>query len=131
MPKIHQLGFPRVGHQRALKFALEDYWQGRIDQNTLLNKAQEIRAQNWQSQTYLDFATVGDFSLYDQVLDTSFLLGHIPTRAQGKTLDQYFQIARGQSGNSCCITQCKYFRIQIIFGSVEVDSDAFNVAGRR
>ncbi len=42
----------------------------------------------------------GDFSFYDQVLDTSWLLGNIPARAMetgGTPLDRYFRTARGQS----------------------------------
>jgi 5-methyltetrahydropteroyltriglutamate--homocysteine methyltransferase len=36
---------------------------------------------------------VGDFSLYDQVLDMSFLLGNVPKRAKNLSdneLDNYF-----------------------------------------
>jgi 5-methyltetrahydropteroyltriglutamate--homocysteine methyltransferase len=45
---------------------------------------------------------VGDFSLYDQVLDLSFTLGNLPARVQGlqgSELDQYFRVARGRSAN--------------------------------
>ena len=31
----HTLGFPRIGLQRELKKALEAYWAGEIDQDTL------------------------------------------------------------------------------------------------
>ena len=31
--KITNLGFPRIGRQRELKFALEKYWRGEIDQS--------------------------------------------------------------------------------------------------
>ena len=29
MATTHNLGFPRIGGQRELKFALEDYWAGK------------------------------------------------------------------------------------------------------
>lgn len=32
MTKIHNLGFPRLGENRELKFALEHYWRREIDQ---------------------------------------------------------------------------------------------------
>jgi 5-methyltetrahydropteroyltriglutamate--homocysteine methyltransferase len=99
MVTTHHLGFPRIGTQRQLKFALEAYWRGELDQQALEQKARQIRQENLQLQAPLDRWTVGDFSLYDQVLDTSFLLGNIPPRFQqkneGTILDSYFQVARG------------------------------------
>lgn len=32
MTKIHNLGFPRLGENRELKFALERYWRRETDQ---------------------------------------------------------------------------------------------------
>lgn len=100
MALTHNLGFPRIGKQRELKFALENYWQGKIDQTALLNQAKSLRAEHWQQQSTCDWLPVGDFSLYDQVLDMSFLLGNIPERVSncgGSELDQYFRVARGRS----------------------------------
>ncbi|CAM5196831.1 5-methyltetrahydropteroyltriglutamate--homocysteine S-methyltransferase [Oligella ureolytica] len=51
------------------------------------------------------------FLFYDQVLDTSFLLGNLPERVQdfhGDKLDNYFRVARGRSAeiaedySACC-----------------------------
>lgn len=100
MAKIHNLGFPRIGAQRELKFAQEKFWRGESSEAELLTLAQQLRAQNWQAQQALDFVPVGDFSLYDQILDLSFTLGNIPERAQGlqgTELDSYFRVARGRS----------------------------------
>ena len=52
---------------------------------------------------------MGDFSLYDQVLDMSVTLGNLPERAagkQGSELDAYFRAARGRGANDspCCAT---------------------------
>ena len=38
MTTFHTLGFPRVGPQRELKWALESYWRGEIDQATLISR---------------------------------------------------------------------------------------------
>ncbi|MCU1323391.1 MAG: 5-methyltetrahydropteroyltriglutamate/homocysteine S-methyltransferase [Acidobacteriaceae bacterium] len=39
------LGFPRIGPQRELKFALEDFWRGRKSEAELLATAKALRAQ--------------------------------------------------------------------------------------
>ncbi|WP_020410870.1 5-methyltetrahydropteroyltriglutamate--homocysteine S-methyltransferase [Hahella ganghwensis] len=103
MAKVHNLGFPRIGARRELKFALERYWKGEVSAEDLANTAADIRRENWQRQidAGLDLIPVGDFSLYDQVLDTSFLIGNIPARfregASVSLLNQYFRVARGRS----------------------------------
>lgn len=110
MVTTHNLGFPRIGKKRELKTALESYWQGKSSQTDLLKTAAELRKIHWQQQGVLDYVPVGDFSLYDQVLDTSFMLGHIPPRVRdlpGDAQDNYFRIARGRSANeqaSCCVS---------------------------
>ncbi|MEO7129112.1 MAG: hypothetical protein ABI040_09670, partial [Rhodoferax sp.] len=40
----HTLGFPRMGAQRELKFALEQHWQGSIDTPALEAVGATIRA---------------------------------------------------------------------------------------
>lgn len=97
MVQIHNLGFPRIGARRELKWALEKYWRGESCQRELLTTAQAQRHDAWQRQSALDLVPVGDFSLYDHVLDLSFLLGHVPDRVQGRSLDDYFRVARGRS----------------------------------
>jgi 5-methyltetrahydropteroyltriglutamate--homocysteine methyltransferase len=104
MARIHNLGFPRIGAERELKFALEKHWKGTLSQLELEALGADLRRQNWRRQAGLDLAPVGDFAFYDHVLDASFLLGNVPTRAragQGQPLDAYFRVARGRaSGDS-------------------------------
>jgi 5-methyltetrahydropteroyltriglutamate--homocysteine methyltransferase len=98
--KTHNLGFPRIGDNRELKHALESYWRGETSQAQLLETGTLLRKKNWDYQKGLNYAPVGDFSFYDQVLDTSWMLGNIPARAQetgGSPLARYFRTARGQS----------------------------------
>lgn len=102
MALIHNLGFPRIGANRELKFSLESFWKGQSSAEALLSTAKSLRLQNWQIQQSLDWVPVGDFSLYDQVLDMSFTLGHIPERVshlEGAKLDNYFRLARGRSAS--------------------------------
>ncbi len=101
MPNIHSLGLPRIGHKRELKFSLENYWRGDSTAQELDTTAQQLRQQRLQLQSNLDWHSVGDFSLYDHVLDTSVMLGNIPTRFEHDgsipALDNYFRMARGRS----------------------------------
>lgn len=109
MVATHNLGFPRIGRQRELKFALEKYWQGTISEQVLLETAANLRAQHWQNQSMLDWIPVGDFSLYDHVLDTSFMLGNIPARVSalsGNAIDNYFRVARGRSASDDSACSC-------------------------
>ena len=102
MVTTHNLGFPRIGANRELKFALESYWKGAASQDELSSLGTQLRQRHWDAQAGLDWAPVGDFSFYDQVLDMSFLLGNIPVRAhghEGNALDRYFRIARGRSAH--------------------------------
>src|SRR6478735_806454 len=100
MARTHNLGFPRVGAQRELKFAEEKHWKGLLSHAELEQLAAGLRQQTWQRQAGLDLVPVGDFSFYDQVLDTSFLLGNVPERARAvnsQPLDAYFRVARGRA----------------------------------
>lgn len=100
MTKIHNLGFPRIGAKRELKFALESYWQGQSSRDDLKALGQQLRQRHWQLQAELDWVPVGDFAFYDQVLDMSFTLSNLPERVQdfhGDALDNYFRVARGRS----------------------------------
>lgn len=99
--KPTNLGFPRIGANRELKKAVEAYWAGKLGRSDLLQTCQELRASNWQTQRALGIEHIpsNDFSLYDQMLDTTAMLGAVPTRFQAGTgridLDTYFAMARG------------------------------------
>src|SRR5215470_2526712 len=100
MAITHNLGFPRIGAKRELKFAQENYWKGSASHAELIGLATQLRKRHWEYQAGLNFAPVGDFSFYDQVLDMSFLLGNVPERVRGfhgDALDNYFRVARGRS----------------------------------
>ncbi len=103
MAFTHNLGFPRIGANRELKFANEQYWNGTLSQEQLLAKGRELRQDHTalQQETALDWVPVNDFSFYDHVLDTSFLLGNVPSRyatgAATNRLDDYFRVARGRA----------------------------------
>lgn len=93
------LGSPRVGPNRELKRAIEGYWAGRLDKTQLESIAADLRARTWSglAAAGLDSIPVNTFSYYDQMLDTTVMLGALPARydAIGDELDRYFATARG------------------------------------
>ncbi|MGA3699325.1 5-methyltetrahydropteroyltriglutamate--homocysteine S-methyltransferase [Enterobacteriaceae bacterium TYF_5] len=99
----HTLGFPRIGLDRELKKAQENYWAGKISQEELVAVGKELRARHWQQQADagIELLPVGDFAWYDQVLGTSLLLGNVPPRHRNEDgsldLDTLFRVARGRA----------------------------------
>jgi 5-methyltetrahydropteroyltriglutamate--homocysteine methyltransferase len=92
-----------MGINRELKWGLEKYWRGEVDESALLATADELKRRHWriQAEAGMDLLPVGDFSLYDHVLDTSVMLGAIPDRFgwDGGEVDlsTYFDMARGDA----------------------------------
>ena len=78
----HILGFPRIGAERELKFALERHWRGEVSEAALEQTGKALRARHWalQRDAGLDYVTVGDFAFYDQVANHIQLLGCEPAR---------------------------------------------------
>ncbi|AFL90075.1 methionine synthase (B12-independent) [Terriglobus roseus DSM 18391] len=110
--KTANLGFPRMGRERELKFALEGYWNGKRTADDLAAVAKRLRASHWQLQQAagIDFIPSNDFSLYDQVLDTLVLIGATPERfgAGPVTPDRYFAMARN-SHEQTAMEMTKWF----------------------
>ena len=105
----NNLGYPRIGDRRELKKSTEAYWAGKMDRDTLLGAAAELRRRNWEKQrdAGIDLIPSNDFSFYDQVLDMSLLLGNVPKRFaeldEAQTdLDRLFSIARGHRSHQNC-----------------------------
>nr|Q0I3P2.1 RecName: Full=5-methyltetrahydropteroyltriglutamate--homocysteine methyltransferase; AltName: Full=Cobalamin-independent methionine synthase; AltName: Full=Methionine synthase, vitamin-B12 independent isozyme [Histophilus somni 129PT] len=114
MTTFHVLGFPRVGAKRELKFAQERYWRKELAEQDLLDLAKALREKNWkhQADANADFVAVGDFTFYDHILDLQVATGAIPARfgfdSKNLTLDQYFQLARGNK-DQFAIEMTKWF----------------------
>ncbi|MBI9048235.1 MAG: 5-methyltetrahydropteroyltriglutamate--homocysteine S-methyltransferase [Anaerolineaceae bacterium] len=114
--KTHILGFPRIGVNRELKRALESYWKGNISKEDLQSRSQQLRNQHWtiQKEAGLTYVSSADFSLYDQMLDTSAMLGAVPLRFGTQwdhvDLDLYFKMARGDAAaNLPAMEMTKWF----------------------
>ncbi|MCS7028497.1 MAG: 5-methyltetrahydropteroyltriglutamate--homocysteine S-methyltransferase [Bacteroidia bacterium] len=110
--QTQNLGYPRIGSNRELKQACEQYWAGKISIDQLIEVGKKIRLQNWQLQKQIgiDIIPSNDFSFYDQVLDMSLIVGAIPQRYHNfltqstHELDLYFAMARGYQKNGWDIT---------------------------
>ncbi len=103
MMKASVIGYPRVGTSRELKFALESYFKGEISNEVLQKTAASLRKTHWlkQAGSGVDFIPSNDFSFYDGMLDTSFMLNVIPKRYKALELNavsEYFAAARGYQG---------------------------------
>jgi len=109
----NNLGYPRIGSNRELKKACEQYWLGKAPIESLVQAAAAIRANNWalQKKAGVDLIPSNDFSFYDQVLDLSLTVGAIPKRYHevilnnaNTELDLYFAMARGYQQDGLDIT---------------------------
>ena len=111
--QTHILGYPRIGSQRELKKACEQYWSGNISIADLQQAGAQIRQNNWklQREAGIDLIPSNDFSFYDQVLDMSLTVNAIPERYQEliskkeiSKQDLYFAMARGYQQDGLDIT---------------------------
>ena len=111
MQKNWVSGFPRIGEQRELKKALEAYWNGKSDFETVQTTARELKKRHWnyQKEAGIDYISCNDFSLYDTMLDMVVALGAIPQRFQHlKDEELYFAMARGTQ-NAVAMEMTKWF----------------------
>ena len=101
MTRSANLGFPRIGARRQLKFATEAFWKAELDYLSLAEVGAGLRTAHWrlQQEAGIDVIPSNDFSLYDHVLDTTAMLGAVPPRFhhRGGTVgpETYFAMARG------------------------------------
>ncbi|MGJ7909530.1 5-methyltetrahydropteroyltriglutamate--homocysteine S-methyltransferase [Neobacillus sp. LXY-1] len=124
--KSSNLGYPRIGENREWKKALEQFWGGKLEKEAFLKQVEEIRLQHLQKQKDkgIDLIPVGDFSLYDHILDTAVMFGLVPKRFKydgGKvSLETYFDIARGTNG-SVASEMTKWFNTNYHYIVPELD----------
>lgn len=97
------IGYPRVGELRELKFITEKYFRKEVSLEELQKTAKDIREKQWklQKENGIDFISSNDFSFYDGVLDTAFLINAVSKEYKDLSLskiDTYFAAARGYQG---------------------------------
>lgn len=92
-----------MGPKRELKFALESFWDGKSTAEDLKKVSADLRSSIWKqmADAGIKYIPSNTFSYYDQVLDTTAMLGAVPPR-YGWTggeieFDVYFSMARGNA----------------------------------
>ncbi|KEA45404.1 5-methyltetrahydropteroyltriglutamate--homocysteine methyltransferase [Campylobacter mucosalis] len=113
MIKSYVTGFPRIGEKRELKRSLEGLWSKKegFSQDSLSQTAKTLRARHWEYQknANIDVISSNDFSLYDIMLDTIFMLGCVPFRFRGLSGNElYFSMARGNN-SAVAMEMTKWF----------------------
>lgn len=132
--KTSVIGYPRVGALRELKFASEKYFKGELSIDQLHATAADLRAAHWkiQQDNGIDFIPANDFSFYDGVLDTAYLLNIVPERYEAlglSPLETYFAMARGyqgEQGDVKALAMKKWFNTNYHYMVPELD-DATNI----
>ncbi|KAL8129468.1 hypothetical protein V2J09_018623 [Rumex salicifolius] len=89
--------------KRELKFALESFWDGKSSAEDLKKVAADLRSSIWKqmADAGTKYIPSNSFAYYDQVLDTTAMLGAVPPRygwSGGEIgFDVYFSMARGNA----------------------------------
>ncbi|MDP6606153.1 MAG: 5-methyltetrahydropteroyltriglutamate--homocysteine S-methyltransferase [Dehalococcoidia bacterium] len=115
MPLSAIHGYPRIGTRRELKRATERYWDGEVSRDELDEAARSLRLEAWERMRDAGIGLIpsNTFSFYDQVLDTTAMVGAVPARygwqpaGSGDAhveLDTYFAMARGAQGDGLDVT---------------------------
>lgn len=124
-------GFPRIGIQRNLKFFTEKYFRHEVSVEKLLDVVQEQRKEQWtrQKEAGATYIPSNDYSLYDGMLDTAYMLNAIPKRYTNLNLsdiDTYFAMARGyqgEQGDVKAYTMKKWFNTNYHYMVPELEED--------
>ncbi|MFN8638124.1 MAG: 5-methyltetrahydropteroyltriglutamate--homocysteine S-methyltransferase [Dehalococcoidia bacterium] len=111
MALSHVVGYPRIGTRRELKRATESYWDGDVSREQLLETARTLRLEAWTRMRDAGIALIpsNTFSFYDQVLDTTAMVGAVPARYDQPAdrdvdLDTYFAMGRGAQTDGLDVT---------------------------
>lgn len=123
--KSYVVGFPRIGEQRELKKALEEFWSGKCEFGELENVANTLKSRHWNYQlnAWTGLFNANDFSYYDIMLDNMIAFGAIPTRFEGlKGSELYFAMARGNK-NAVAMEMTKWFNTNYHYIVPEISKD--------
>ncbi|MGG4033047.1 5-methyltetrahydropteroyltriglutamate--homocysteine S-methyltransferase [Paenibacillus cisolokensis] len=105
---ISNLGYPRIGENREWKKALESFWAGKLEEEAFRAEMDRIQLEllKVQQAKGVDLIPVGDFTLYDHMLDMAVMFGVVPERYRHEggpvPLSVYFAMARGNAQATAC-----------------------------
>ncbi|KAK9155006.1 hypothetical protein Sjap_002486 [Stephania japonica] len=111
----HIVGYPRIGSNRELKFALESFWDGNSSAEDLQKVGLDLRSSIWKQMASVGIKYIpsNTFSYYDHILDITAMLGAVPSRYNWNGaeigFDTYFSMARGNASMPAMeMTKCHY-----------------------
>jgi 5-methyltetrahydropteroyltriglutamate--homocysteine methyltransferase len=118
------IGYPRIGPNRELKWALEGIWSGRIGRPEFEAHIVALRHAHLAEQREIIGSSVDDFFLYDEALETALMLGIVPEQLAGQLSSDPFAVlsalARG-TRESEAWEMTKWFDTNYHFVVPEVD----------
>lgn len=127
-------GYPRIGPNRELKKILESYWNGESSKDDLLNNADTIIINNAKKikESGIDLIPSNEFSLYDFILDHSFMFNSYPRRFRQieDPLDRYFAMARGTE-NLRALEMTKWFNTNYHYIVPEIEDEDFKLTDNK
>jgi len=86
-------GFPRLGKLKEYKKYTEQFWKGMISEKHLVSGMEEIETDRISLyKTFIDSFPLGEFTYYDNILDTAFIFGVYKFSG----LRDYYEYARGK-----------------------------------
>ena len=94
----HLLGYPRIGPNRELKWALEGRWSGKTPRDEFEARIEQLKRDHLDEQRGLVGAATDDYFLYDQTLETAVMLGAVPSWAHDE--DPFVERVQPGEGNA-------------------------------
>ena len=91
-PTARLIGYPRIGPNRELKWALERAWSGRMPMPEFHARVGDLRAAHLDEQRSLVGSAADDFVLYDLVLETAMQLGLVPDDLRNALSEDPFEV---------------------------------------
>ena len=91
-PTARLIGYPRIGPNRELKWALERAWSGRTTSAEFIERASELRQAHLAEQRRLVGSAADDYFVYDEVLETVMQFGLVPSDLRAAIADDPFGV---------------------------------------
>ncbi|WP_155111211.1 5-methyltetrahydropteroyltriglutamate--homocysteine S-methyltransferase [Metabacillus mangrovi] len=100
-------GYPRMGQDREWKRTLEQFWKKEMSEEEFSARMKKLKSIHVKKQADagIHIVPAGDFTYYDQMLDTAFMFNLIPERHKSDhplSLGSYFSMARGSDDAHAC-----------------------------
>lgn len=128
------IGYPYIGDNREWKRCVESFWKSARSEEQFILEMKAIRLNHLKRQQSLglELLTVGDFTLYDRMLDLAAMFGMVPSRYKwtGGEVDltTYYAMARGANHVVAC-EMTKWFNTNYHYIVPEYEDKALQLTG--